>query len=689
MARDPRYDILFEPIKIGPVTAPNRFYQVPHCNGMGRLFPDSMIAMREMKAAGGWGIVTTEQCDFHPNGDITPFTETRLWSDHDIPYLAGMTEAVHKHGSLAGIELVHNGHTTGNLYSREVPIAPMHLPVSIHNHPLQARAMDKQDIRDYRRWHKNAALRSKKAGFDIVVVYSGHDGTIPFHFLTKRHNQRTDEYGGSLENRMRLLRELLEDTLDAVGDTMGVILRFAVDEVMGSGGLEWASEGKEAVEMIAEMPHMWDVNVSNWENDSLTSRFAPEGFQEDYVAFVKKVTTKPVSTVGRYTSPDTMVSLIKRGVVDLIGAARPSIADPFLPKKVEEGRPEDIRECIGCNICAAWDILSAPSRCTQNPAMGEEWRKGWHPEYIAEKESDAHVLVVGAGPAGLEAARALGQRGYRVTLAEASQELGGRVSRESRLPNLAEWARVRDYRVGQIQTMTNVEVYLDSEMTAEQIREFGADHVAIATGSEWRNDGFGRAIRLPVPGADQVRMLSPDDLMNGERPDGAVIIYDDDHYYMGSVMAELLVAEGHQVTLATPGLQVADWTQNTLEQDHIERRLIGAGVEILARHRLQAVDGNGVQLINTLTGETVVRDGSVVSVTARLPRDELYMALMADPDALKASGIQSVRRIGDCYGPATIAAAVYEGHRYARELDTEVDPDGVPFKLVSYNLELG
>jgi dimethylamine/trimethylamine dehydrogenase len=253
MARDPRYDILFEPIKIGPVTAPNRFYQVPHCNGMGRMFPDSMIAMREMKAAGGWGIVTTEQCDFHPTADTQPFTETRLWSDHDIPYLAGMTEAVHKHGSLAGIELVHNGHDTGNLYSREVPIGPMHLPVTRHDHPLQARAMDKEDIRAYRRWHRNAALRSKQAGFDIVVIYSGHDGTIPFHFLTRRHNQRTDEYGGSLENRLRLLRELLEETIEAVGDTMGVVLRFAVDEMMGSEGLEWASEGREAVKRFHDI----------------------------------------------------------------------------------------------------------------------------------------------------------------------------------------------------------------------------------------------------------------------------------------------------------------------------------------------------------------------------------------------------------------------------------------------------
>ena len=690
MTRDPRYDILFEPVRIGPVTAPNRFYQAPHCNGMGRMFPDSMIAMRGMKAAGGWGIVATEQCDFHPTGDVQPFTETRLWGDMDIPYLAGMVNAVHEHGSLAAVELVHNGHDSGNIYSREVPIGPMHRPVTWHSHPVQARAMDLDDIRAYRRWHRNAALRARKAGFDIVVVYAGHDGTVPAHFLSRRHNQRSDEYGGSLENRLRLYRELLEDTLDAVGDTMGVVARFAVDEMMGPDGLEWDSEGREAIEMMAEMPDMWDVNVSDWSNDSMTSRFAPEGYQEDYIAFVKQVSSKPVATVGRYTSPDAMVSAIRRGLVDMIGAARPSIADPFLPKKIEEGRPEDIRECIGCNICAAWNNVSAPMRCTQNPTMGEEWRKDWHPEQIEPKGSDSHVLVVGAGPAGLEAAHALGKRGYRVTLAEARTQAGGRVSRESALPNLNAWARVRDYRLGQIAPMINVELYLDSELSAEQVLEFGADHVALATGATWRRDGVGRHVRAPIPGAEFPHAMSPDDIMDGERLDkGPVVVFDDDHYYMGSMMADLLAGEGYQVTLATPGLCVGSWTEHTLEQGHIERRLVDLGVEILPRHSVVALGGGSVEMVNLVTGESVNRPGALVPVTMRLPNDVLYDALMADPGKLEAAGITSVRRIGDCYGPATIAAAVYEGHRYARELDTDADPDGVPFKTVKYDLELG
>ena len=676
--RDPQYDILFEPVKIGPVTAPNRFYQVPHCNGMGRMFPDSMIEMRGMKAEGGWGIVTTEQCDFHPTGDVQPFTETSMWDDGDLPYLAAMVDAVHEHGSLAGIELVHNGQDSGCLYSREVPIGPEHRPITWHQHPIQARAMSLDDIRDYRRWHRKAVLRARQAGFDMVVVYAGHNGTVPSHFLSRQSNQRSDEYGGSLENRLRLYRELIEETRDAIGDTMAVVARFAVDEMMGKDGLEWAGEGKEAIEMLAELPDMWDVNVSDWENDSMSSRFAQEGYQEEYISFVKSVTSKPVSAVGRYTSPDTMVSAIRRGVVDIIGAARPSIADPFLPNKIKQGRPEDIRECIGCNICAAWNNLSAPSRCTQNPTMGEEWRKRWHPEKIAPKESDSTILIVGAGPAGLEAALALGKRGYQVTLAEARDEAGGRVTRESRLPKLNEWARVRDYRLGQIQRMPNVEIYLESEMNAEQIQEFGADKVALATGALWRNDGVGRSIRFPVPGC---KALTPDDIMDGKRPattGSAVTIYDDDHYYMASVIAELLASEGYRVTLATQGMCVASWTEYTLEQRHIENRLLNVGIQILARHQLSEVGEGWLQLTNTLTGEVSNHEGSVISVTARLPRDELFEVL---------KGKIPVRRIGDCFGPSIIAAAVYEGHRYAREFDTDIDPDAVPFNRTRHKLQ--
>jgi len=397
--RDPRFDVLFEPVKIGPVTARNRFYQVPHCNGMGDRYPQGMAAMRGVKAEGGWAVVSTEEVEIDCTTDFSPSVEGRLWDAGDIPYHARMVEAVHKHGSLAAIELCHQGIATGNLTSREIPMGPSAQSLT-KAAPLQARAMDLSDIRAVRESHRAAALRAREAGYDIVYVYAGHNLALAQHFLLKRYNHRTDAYGGSLENRVRFLRELIEDTKDAVGEHCAVAVRLAVDELLGGDGLSATGEAPEIIAMLAELPDLWDVNISEWPHDSQTARFADEGYQETFTAFVKSITTKPVVGVGRYTSPDRMVSLIRKGVLDFIGAARPSIADPFLPKKIEEGREDEIRECIGCNICVSGDMTMTPIRCTQNPTMGEEWRRGWHPERIRRATSQSPVLVIGAGPTG-------------------------------------------------------------------------------------------------------------------------------------------------------------------------------------------------------------------------------------------------------------------------------------------------
>ena len=217
-----------------------------------------------------------------------------------------------------------------------------------------------------------------RQGFDLIYVYGGHALNVLHHFLSREFNHRTDEYGGSLENRTRLLKELLIETREAVGDTCAVPCRLSVDELRGADGLERA-ETEDMIGLVAEIPDLWDLCLAGWENDSLSSRFGEEGGQEPFIAGVKALTTKPVVGVGRYTSPDRMVSVVRKGIVDLIGCARPSIADPFLPRKVAEGRLEDIRECIGCNICVSGDFTMSPIRCTQNPTMGEEWRRGWHP----------------------------------------------------------------------------------------------------------------------------------------------------------------------------------------------------------------------------------------------------------------------------------------------------------------------
>lgn len=543
-------------------------------------------------------------------------------------------------------------------------------------HPYQTRAMDKTDIRNLRRWHRNAAMPAKQAGFDIVYVYATHSYLLS-HFLSPHMNTRTDEYGGSLENRVRLVRELIEETKDTVGDTCAVAVRFSADETIGKVGEPVFGERRKMLEMLGEYPDLWDINIADYSCEMGVSRFVKEATLEPYMNFVKSVTTKPVVTVGRFTSPDTMVGQINRGIVDFIGAARPSIADPFLPNKIKEGRPDDIRECIGCNVCYSSDSLGVPIRCTQNPTMGEEWRKGWHPEKIATRGSDSKVLVVGADPTGFEAVRALGERGYQVMLAEATRDLGGRIAREASLPGLSEWARVRDYRIQQLSLMPNVEISRESKLTADDVFSVEPDHVAIATGATWRTDRFDGQVYTPIIEAgSSAQVFTPDDIMAGRLPSGPTLVFDNDGYYMGSVITERLRAAGVPVTLTMPADSVSSWAGNTDERWRVRTNLMDLGVNIIPAHNLVLFDGSNAVLHCAYTqAQMEFPTASVVVVSQRKPNDTLYHEILDKVDGDTSKLPFTLKRIGDCEAPAIIAAAVYAGHRYAQELDRPVDID--------------
>ncbi len=679
--RDPRYDILFEPIQLGPHTAKNRFYQVPHCNGGGYRDPSAAAEMRGIKAQGGWGVIFTEQTEMHHTSEITPFIELRLWEDKDIPQLRKMADKMKEHGALAGIQLAYSGINGPNLYSKEVPLAPSALPIrTFTNDPVQARALSKSEIKDLRRWFVNAAIRSKDAGFDLINLYGAHGFGIFQHFLSRGTNHRTDEYGGSLENRSRFANEVIADMKDAVGDKIAIALRVSLDETIGDLGFS-NQEVREFVEMNSNLPDIWDLAQGTWEDCSGPSRFKEEAAQEELVRGIKEFTDKPIVGVGRFTSPDVMAKMIKSGTLDMIGCARPSIADPFIPKKIDEGRVEDIRECIGCNICITGDMTMSISRCTQNPTFMEEWRKGWHPEIMNAKGDSNNVLVVGSGPAGLEAAWALSRRGYDVAIAEAKTEIGGRVTRERKLPGLSAWGRVVDYREYQLQQRANVDIYLDSELDAESILEFGFENVAIATGATWRRDGVSRQHVVPMPMDAAAKIYTPDDLMAGNVPTGNVVVYDDDHYYMGGVLAELLVKAGAKVTLITPCAYVSDWSNNTLEQATIHARLVEMGVDIVLNRGVASIAADHVVSDCTYTGRTqTYAADAVVVVASRTGNDEVYHTLKEREAEWADAGIKSVKIFGDAEAAGPIAWSTYAGHRYARELDGADIGDALPFR---------
>ena len=665
------YARLFEPVQIGPVVTKNRFYQVPHCCGMGHVRPRAHAAMRGVKAKGGWGVVSTEEAEIHPSSDLAPYAEQRIWDKKDIPALQLMTDAVHEHGALAAIELTHSGHNSTNLFSRIPAMSPNAQAVNFL-YPKQARRMNKKDISDFRAWHRQAALNAKAAGFDIVYVYAGHGMSVAQQFILPDMNNRSDEYGGSLENRLRLTRELLEETRDAIGDSCGIAFRFAVDELKGKDGMQFQEEGRAVVEMLAEYPDLWDVNVSDWSNDSQTSRFQPEeAYQMPYVEFVKSITTKPVVGVGRLTSPDLMVKLVEGGALDLIGAARPSIADPYLPNKIKEQKTDQIKECIGCNICVSSDNFTVPIRCTQNPTMGEEWRRGWDPEYIKPKITDQRALVVGSGPSGLECTVQLARRGYQVILAESENELGGRVLFESSLRGLSAWKRVVDNRVHEILQKSNIEVYKESRLKVEHIDELGINNIFLATGSSWRKDGIGRSRRKPIPGLETITVYSPEEaVQNYKDLKGPIVIYDDEQGYLAGVVADHLIAKNIEVVFVTPASVVSPWTDSTLEQKRVQAALISSGVKIMCNQSISKIENSTAQLECAYTGSiTELPCETIVMVTERISDTTLYDSLVQYN--LEGKTQYNVQIIGDAEAPGLIADAVYLGHLAAQNFEAD------------------
>jgi dimethylamine/trimethylamine dehydrogenase len=285
----------------------------------------------------------------------------------------------------------------------------------------------------------------------------------------------------------------------------------------------------------------------------------------------------------------------------------------------------------------------------------------------------------------------LGLRGYKVALAEAGTELGGRVARESKLPGLSAWGRVAAYRQYQLSQMPNVEVYYDSPLTAEDILAFGFEQVALATGSAWRRDGVARFHVVPPPMEPAMAVFTPDDIMAGTLPAaGRVVLYDDDHYYMGGVLAELLASQGAAVTLITPSAYVSDWTNNTLEQAAIHRRLVELGVEIQLNRALTAIGAESVTTACSYSGRSAeLAADAVVLVTARQSNDGLWQDLKARHTDWAAAGISGIKVIGDAEAPGPIAWATYAGHRFARELDAPDIGDALPFRREIAALQAG
>jgi dimethylamine/trimethylamine dehydrogenase len=702
MPRDPRFDILFEPIDIGPKRLRNRFFQVPQCTGAGVERPGANAMHREVKAEGGWAALCTEACMIHPETDQPVATVTSLFTQADVINHRHMTDSVHRWGALAGVELCHTGGLSNNLGSRYVSAAVHQFPTPWIPQVYTYEA-EESDLKRIVCMFGEAAKRAIDAGFDIIYVHGTH-GALPVQMLSPYHNRRTDGYGGDFAGRARLWVEILEVLKEIAGAHCAIANRFSIDQLSGPAGVEMQEDGLRFIELATRLGlvDLWDVNISSlqeWGEDAGPSRFYKSNHQAPWTSQVRSIAKVPVVGVGRFTDAEEMVRVVKSGQYDIIGCARPSIADPWLPRKIDEGRLDDVAECIGCNQCIARFEYGVQIVCTQNPTALEEYRRGWHPERFVARAKDELILVVGAGPAGLECARVLGRRGYRVHLVESEKALGGHLRNVAKLPGLQEWFRVVTLRETQLRRMPNAEIMMGTgEVTPEDLLNYGADKIVLATGATWVGDGTSAMGLDPVPGIDAglPSFVTPEQVFAGKAIGDSVVVLDADGYFMGVSLAEMLADKGRSVTLVTPFDRVAPYTDFTLEGPNLRRMMheksIGHRVsswveraETGGRTNLVLYDLHRDGYRRTTApqkGELPRKAGvatqniscdTIVLCTSRRSNDEIYRALRARDAEWAERGIRGVYRAGDCLAPRYIADVVFDGHRMGREIDSD-DP---------------
>ena len=701
MPRDPKFDPLFQPIQIGPKTMKNRFYQTPQCNGAGSKLPGSQAGHRHMKAEGGWGAISTELCSISPESDLTPHVLGTIWDEGYVINYRHFNDGLHKHGALGAIELAHCGPHSTNWFTREIARGSSAYQSDAEPQSYCA-PMYEEDVEDVIRLHVEAAKRAVDAGFDIIYHYAA-DSMLVMQFLTAFYNKRTDQFGGEFENRARFSLRLLEETKKAVGNDCAIATRFSIDALRGADSIEKHGEGLRYLERIDRegLVDLWDIKIgsySEWGEDAAPSRFQRTNHERGFVEGIKGITNKPVLMVGHMTSPDDMVENIVGGYCDIIGATRASIADPFLPNKINEGRVNDIRECIGCNMCVSRFEVGSMLVCTQNATSMEEYRRGWHPEKFIKAEDPCSVLVVGAGPAGLECARVLGERGYDVHLREAESDLGGHLRNVQNYPGLSEWGRVTSYRESQLEKLTNVEIHRGiGKMTADDILEYGADKVVLAVGAHWDEKGFTGSAGSAIEGADSdlPQFLTPEQVMNGKAVGDRVLVLDGEGFIHGIGMAELLADQGKQVTIISESHIVAEFLKNSRETANLQRMMHEKGIDDKPMHWVESFEVSGDEVLakifyvyrdgyqravvpNAEGGlprrasaevETVAFD-SVVLCTSRKSNNELYDELVKRRDEWEENDIEAIYRAGDCYAPRLLPDAIFDGHRIGREFES-------------------
>lgn len=649
-----KYPHVFQPIQLGGAVLPNRIVRSAHGT---LLSGEAAIAYHEARAAGGVGMITLEATGVHR----LVATQVPLWSDDVIPYYREMSRRIHAHGTVLFQQIYHAGASYGargeqNWGASAIPnfqqgVIPFEMTQAQIDEVVDAFA--------------KAAKRCRDGGLDGVDVHAS-SGYLIHEFLSPALNQRTDRYGGSLENRMRFLLEVLAAVRAEVNDDSFVVGVRLPNEDFTPGGLT-AIQVAEIARRLDPLVDYVSLHMgSYWRFHTLIAPADdPLGAEMEANARITPHVTKPTIVVGRINTIDHAEAIIKAGDADMVSMVRALLADPELVNKARRGEEHRIRPCIGTNIGCVGQIMSGhPLSCVVNPAAAKERLIAFEPADRAERRKK--VLIVGGGPAGLEAARTAVLRGHQVILHEAGQRLGGQVAIAASAPHRADVGAIVSFLVEEIEAL-GVEVHLNSYVDADTVAAIDPDEVIVATGTTPRHDGFQVSTPVdPVPGFDRPHVYNAWQLFGQGEPvqiRGPAVVFDDTGSYEAISACDALLKAGVHVTMVSrfEGIGgTVPFPPVTVEASR--ERLMSSDFDFIGGHYLRAIDDDEVEIGVLFTPRVRrVPAKTVVFVTFNQPNRELVTTL--DP-----GNRYQVHLIGDVQGRSGIMNAIHGGAALARRI---------------------
>ncbi len=666
------FENLFSPLQVGTMTLRNRIVFGPHVTNHWLNFKadDDTIAYFEERAKGGAGLVIIGSAFISEDADYYPFNQAGLWTDDVVPGLSRVAEAVHRNGAKVLIQIVHPGlhqnpdrdrlHRPARSASQIPDVGkPFYIP----------KELDHSEILDIQTSFADAAARARAAGLDGIELHFAH-GYLISQFLTPLKNKRTDGYGGSLENRFRFAREVIETVRSRVGQDFVVGARLNNSD-MFEGGLE-PQDCAEIAGLVEATGKVDYISVSTALLRSLAflvpthySGLGP-GYQTENTAIVRAAVKKlPVFQVGRINTPALAERLISEGSVDAVVMIRELIAEPYFPKKAQEGKLNDIRPCVYWNQgCVGRSNTGARIECSLNPATAHERTFGVGTLETATEPKK--VLVVGGGPAGMECARIAAQRGHQVSLYEAGSTLGGQVREFVKLPKRQEIQGWLDWLERQVES-AGVEVRLDSpvtEMNLERVLDAeSAEAIVVATGARPARDGRSALTTEPIPGWDQDHVVTYEEILRGDEVGDRVIILDEQGDRTTPGLAEMLAVQGKQVEVVTrwPNLST-QWLSFFNEIDSTYANLDELGVKVIPNAWVRGISGTEISCFNVYSRREWEQEAdTVVLVTMKYSETAVYRLLAAN-------GFADLHQIGDAVAPRWVSEATREGVRVAYAL---------------------